>query len=137
MSTGRTKVRLLAICAFVAVTPWIAQRASMVWAVDGGDTPIAPSEVKPKIRREGTQLRDEPGRFLVSGNRVAFTASDGTNYVGLENLNLERVVKVVASSPEAVDWFASGTVTEYQGSNYLLLSHARRKVTKPKAPRGF
>lgn len=106
-------------------------------AGDSVETPSVPGDVKLKARREGTQLRDEPGRFLVSGSRVAFTASDGTNYVGLENLNLERVVKVVASSPEAVEWFASGTVTEYQGSNYLLLSHARRKVTKPKAPRGF
>ena len=113
--------------------------ASISWVVagDGVEPPTTPSSDKPKIRREGSQLRDAPGRFLTSGNRITFAAADGANYNVLENLNLERVGKVIAASPDVVEWFVSGTVTEYQGSNYLLLSHIRRKATTPKTPRGF
>jgi hypothetical protein len=99
--------------------------------------PAGVGNAKPQVRREGTLLRDEPGRFTVSGNRVAFVVSDGTTYIGLENLNLQRIAKVVAASPDPVEWFVSGTLTEFQSSNYLLVSHARRKSAMPKPHRGF
>src|SRR5690242_17287154 len=130
MRTGRPTVHrfLLPLCALFALAALAVQRSSWLQADDSVDAPAAQSNAKLKVRREGTQLRDEPGRFLASGNRLSFTGADGTNYIGLENLNLERVGKVVAASPDVVEWFVSGTVTEYQGSNYLLLSHVRRKA---------
>jgi hypothetical protein len=138
MATGCRLTRhiLPPVCVLLVLAAWGVQRVSGVFA-DGVDAPSGQSNVKLRVRREGTQLRDEPGRFIASGNRVTFIAADGTNYIGLENLNLERVGKVVAASPEAVEWFVTGTVTEYQGSNYLLLSHTRRKAMLPKTPRGF
>jgi hypothetical protein len=128
---------LLLLGALLSLAGWAAQCASRVSAGDGVEVPTASTSEKLKVRREGTQLRDEPGKFLKSGNRVAFIAADGTSYVVLENLNLERVGKVVGASPDVVEWFVAGAVTEYQGSNYLLLSHVRRKATTPKTPRGF
>lgn len=74
--------------------------------------------------REGTQLVDQPGSFQRTSGRLVFQASDGRRYVGLENLNLERVAQVVVDNPAQLDWFVSGTVTEYRGSNYLLIKRA-------------
>ena len=137
----------LPFCALLAAVPLVAQWRA--WAAVGEGTfagatqtpaaasPAVPGEAKLQVRREGTPLRDEPGRFALSGNRVAFTASDGTTYVGLENLNLQRVAKAVAASSEAIEWFVTGTLTEYQGSNYLIVTHVRRKSAIPKPPRGF
>jgi hypothetical protein len=92
---------------------------------------------KSQLRREGTELRDEPGRFIPAGNRLNFVSSGGASYIGLENLNLERVGKIVADSSESVDWFITGTVSEYQGANYLFISRARRKPSLPQSRRRF
>lgn len=106
-------------------------------ADESGGPQATPGASKPRLRREGTQLHDEPGRFTLAGNRATFVAVDGTNYAGLENLNLERVAKIIAASPDSVEWLVTGTVTEYEGSNYLLISRARRKAATGKVPRSF
>lgn len=108
------------------------------WLLAAGGPEESTSEAvpKPKLRREGTQLQDEPGRFVVSGSQATFIAADGTSYVGLPNLNLERVEKITASSPGSGDWLVTGIVTEYQGANYLLISRARRKAPT-KSQRSF
>jgi hypothetical protein len=114
---------------------WAAAGDSTLTPTTIGSTTL--SDSKPQVRREGTSLRDEPGRFALSGNRVAFSAFDGTTYIGLENLNLQRIAKAVAASPEPIEWFVTGTLTEYQGSNYLIVTHVRRKSAMPKPTRGF
>jgi hypothetical protein len=113
----------------IGVTSWLI--------ADDLTQPSSAVAPKSQLHREGTELRDEPGRFLSVGNRQSFVSTNGTTYVVLENLNLERVGKIVDTSPEAVDWFISGKVTEYQGANYLLISRARRKASTAKLPRGF
>jgi hypothetical protein len=136
---------LLPFCVLLGLAALAAHWRSVVLAGEGS-APAAPgptalsaaAAVDPKlqVRREGTLLRDEPGRFVASGNRLTFVTSDGTTYVGLENLNLQRISKVVAASPDPVQWFVSGTLTEFDGLNYLLVSHVRRRSAVPK-PRGF
>jgi hypothetical protein len=144
MSTRRPVYGLfLPLCVLFGLAALAAQWRSWVLAGDGAPAPPAEApaaagpEARPQVHREGTALLDEPGRFTLSGNRVAFVASDGSTYIGLENLNLQRVAKAVAASPEAIEWFVTGTLTEYQGSNYLLVTHVRRKSAVPKPPRGF
>ncbi|HWB08131.1 MAG TPA: hypothetical protein VG826_02715 [Pirellulales bacterium] len=145
MSTHRPVHGLFVpLCVLFGLAALAAQWRSWVLAGDAAratptDMPAAtsPGDARLQVRREGTPLRDEPGRFTLSGNRVAFNASDGTTYIGLENLNLQRVAKAVAASPEVIEWFVTGTLTEYQGSNYLLVTHVRRKSAMPKPPRGF
>jgi hypothetical protein len=78
--------------------------------------------------REGTEIVDVPGSFRVSGGRVIFSPTDGRqSLIGLENLNLERVSRALADHPEQPEWIVTGTVTEYRGTNFLLL---RRVVLK-------
>lgn len=78
--------------------------------------------------REGTKLTDAPGYFTITGSRVTFIeAESGTRFAGLENLNLERISKMISKAPRQMDWNVSGEVTEYRGANFLLV---RRAVLK-------
>lgn len=119
----------LTLLALGGERPWLL-------AAGGPDESASDGAPKPKLRREGTQLQDEPGRFVVSGSQATFVAADGASYIGLPNLNLERVEKITASSPGSGEWLVTGTVTEYQGANYLLISRARRKAPT-KSQRSF
>lgn len=75
--------------------------------------------------REGTRLVDQSGVFEMTGGRVTFFVRGGQQrFVGLENLNLERVARAMAESIDRQQWSVTGTVTEYQGVNYLLIEKA-------------
>jgi hypothetical protein len=75
-------------------------------------------------RREGTRFEGS-GRFEVSGDRASFYPSEGEeSFRVLENLALERVSRVLAETREPRQWQVTGTFTEYQGSNYLLVTKA-------------
>jgi len=81
--------------------------------------------------REGTELVDQMGRFKMTGDRVTFVTSDGKmSFVGLENLNLERIARAIADNAEPLEWKVSGTVTEYGGANFLLVERA---IIRPRA----
>jgi hypothetical protein len=85
--------------------------------------------------REGSKLVDAVGQFKVSGDRAAFHPADGKNrFLCLENLNSERVARIVTESPEALDWIVQGTITEFRGENYLLITQA---VIRTRATRGL
>ena len=78
--------------------------------------------------REGTELKDVLGYFTITGSRVTFIEAEGGNrFAGLENLNLERISKMISRAPKQMDWEVSGEVTEYRGANFLLV---RRAVLK-------
>ncbi len=79
--------------------------------------------------REGTELNNVLGYFTVTGSRVTFVTGDnGTRFAGLENLNLERISRMISKAPKQMDWEVSGEVTEYRGANYLLVSRAVLKT---------
>ena len=76
-------------------------------------------------QREGTRLIDVAGRFDLAGDRVTFhPASEKEHYKLLENLALERVGQVLSESRARHEWTVSGVLTEYRGTNYLLLQKA-------------
>lgn len=127
---ARCCIVLAALAAAIALAPWLL-------AQDASDVPGGASGQKPQLQREGTQLQDERGRFLTVGVRLTFVSAGGKRYIGLENLNLQRVGKIIATSADSVEWFVSGTVTEYQGANYLLIARARRKASFPGMRRSF
>lgn len=114
-----------------------AHSVSWLIAGDALDSPAAASAATTQLRREGTQLRDEPGRMIAAGGQITFRAADGASYISLQNLNLQRVGAIILGSPDSVEWLISGTVTEYQGSNYLLITRARRRMPKAQTPRDF
>jgi hypothetical protein len=102
-------------------------------------TSIAESSAgKPKDRvREGTELQDVLGTFRLTGDRATFYPADGTGkFGGLENQTLERVATVIAADPASMEWLVTGTITEFRGNNYILVTRAILKakpssLTKP------
>ena len=84
----------------------------------GSDRPI----------REGTELVDQIGTFTAQGDRLIFVMAAGRHrLIGLENLNLERIGRALTGNPNSVTWIVSGTVSEYRGSNYILVRRAMLK----------
>jgi hypothetical protein len=51
----------------------------------------------------------------------------------LENLALERIVRILNETRGQRQWLVSGTITEYRGSNYLLISKAVQRVAETRA----
>jgi hypothetical protein len=91
-----------------------------------------------KLRlREGTRLQDVAGRFRQNGELLTFIDPENREIAGLPNLNLERIIRMLKTveEPESITWSVSGTVTEFSGRNYLLISRAVFKAaTPPPAP---
>ena len=79
--------------------------------------------------REGTELVDQVGRFEIVGDRIVFVTDRGTvRLVGLENLGLERIARTLANDPGPLEWKVTGTVTEYRGTNFVLIHRAILKT---------
>jgi hypothetical protein len=76
--------------------------------------------------REGTRLIDVIGAFQsVGGDSVSFSpGGNKDSFRVLENLALERVSRTLDENRGTRQWVVSGTITEYRGSNYLLLTKA-------------
>jgi hypothetical protein len=91
--------------------------------------------------REGLELADQPGSFKMAGDRVVFFLAGGKQQlIGLENLNVERIQRILTDNTEPLEWFVTGTVTEFRGTNYLFVRRATFKnrgtaaVPGPAAP---
>lgn len=81
-------------------------------------------------QREGTKVTDISGRFEIAGDRVTFFPVGGReSFRLLENLALERVAQVLSETRARQEWTISGTLTEFRGANYLLLTKAVIKST--------
>jgi hypothetical protein len=75
--------------------------------------------------REGTKLIDVVGAFDFSGERAAFHP-DGSrdSFRVLENLALERISRILSEGRGPRQWTVSGLITEFRGTNYLLVQKA-------------
>lgn len=96
------------------------------------------SDDSANLRREGSQLREERGRFEFSGDRVVFISTETkTRFIGLENLNLQRIAQISGGSADALEWTVSGVITEFQGTNYVLVTRATRATATTARRRSF
>jgi hypothetical protein len=78
--------------------------------------------------REGTKWQNERGVFTLVGDRVTFTAR-GQNFVALENLNLERIVRTIeenrtVTDADTLEWNVDATVTEFRGANFVYVTRS-------------
>ena len=90
----------------------------------------APTPASDRLR-EGSRIADRLGTFTLTAERPVFHTTDGKLQLGgLPNLNLERVVRTLQDSQAGLVWSVSGSVTEYQGGNYLLITRAVLKSTQ-------
>lgn len=121
--------------------------ASMLFAAENTtpQNPEKPRKAKASknLLREGWKLDQVSGRFEPAGNRFAFVAEDSSGrYIVLENLNLERIVKMADVYPVPIRWTISGVITEYDEENFLLVETAtfsslfRKAESESTAPPG-
>ena len=82
----------------------------------------------PERLREGTRLIDVVGTFqAIGGDSVSFSPKASENkdsFRVLENLALERISNALEANRGPRQWIVSGTITEYRGANYLLVTRA-------------
>lgn len=95
----------------------------------GAPQPQLPSNAptKPAERlREGTRLTDVQGSFVsIGADSVTFSPKDSKDsYRVLENLALQRIALQLDENRGQRQWIVSGTITEFRGANYLLVSKA-------------
>ncbi len=123
---GAVIVLLSAMTFTEAEPPGSSSRGLPRWS--DGDYPgrAEPRETPVGERlREGTRIVGVVGTFQVVADQATFNSADGKYHlVGLENLTLERIVKRARDEPQPLAWSVDGTVTEYLGSNYLLVTRA-------------
>jgi hypothetical protein len=105
------------------------------------DPEAAPQRAVSARLREGTTITDRSGYFTLDAQTATFSSEDGQHqFGGLPNLNLERIVRTVRQRPEQLIWSVSGTVTEYHGTNFLLVSRAvlksKRRLDVPQPAPG-
>jgi hypothetical protein len=75
--------------------------------------------------REGAELVDQLGSFQRSGDRVVFVVRPGNGrFLVLENLNLERITRILTERPQELPAKVTGTVTEFRGTNFILIRRA-------------
>ena len=93
-----------------------------------------------QLKREGAEFVDILGQFRMTGDRATFYPKDSqAGYAGLENLNLERVSLMISDTSDQLLWQVSGTITEYRGMNYILVTKAilKNQTETPETPGGL
>jgi hypothetical protein len=103
-------------------------------AVEGADRKAATGGARFGERlREGTRLVDVVGTFQpVGADGITFSPQGSKeSYRVLENLALERIARALDESRGVRLWVVSGLITEYRGSNYLLVSKAVMQADEP------
>jgi hypothetical protein len=145
----RYRTPFRAAWAWLPVVPVLCVVAFLIWAVfawaqpeiapEGPNSPAhwgrdvaSPLSAPPgQCLREGTKIVDRLGHFRMTGDRVTFFTADGSrHFVGLENLNLERIARAIEEDTAQLQWSVTGTVTEYRGANFLTVECAILKGQK-------
>ena len=127
-------LRTLAITAAIASISFAAansQDSAPATASTGAEESEGSSDQDFRLR-EGMKFVDRIGELNESGGRISFR-QDGQSQslLLLENLALERVSDDLDQTGRK--WSVSGIVTEFKGSNYLLLQRAVLKARSTKA----
>lgn len=83
---------------------------------------------KTRRYREGTVVNQSVGVIYSLGDRFMFKVDETEEQFRLlENLALERVAGAIQDAEEEKTWIISGVVTEFKGTNWLLVTRAIAK----------
>ena len=79
------------------------------------------------ILREGTQVDSRTAICRSSGDRLILEIDNfPKQIVALENLSAQRVMEALYTDPNDRYWSITGTITEFRGSNFMLLQKVNR-----------
>ncbi len=79
-----------------------------------------------KLMREGSRIEASVIKFRAAGERLTAQLADQRTVTALENLAAQRVLKAVIEDPKDDEWKVTGTITEFNNRNFLLLEHVKR-----------
>lgn len=115
---------VMVACATMIVPPSAAQSEEQTAPITDREKLAQQQQEKKHRLREGAEIVDAKGTFEWIGDRLSFIPDDdGVVVKILENRMMERVVQSQETSTGELVWMVSGVVTEYRGSNYLLMKH--------------
>jgi hypothetical protein len=127
---------LVTVCGCLSgIVVWAAgQGQDSLSSRRGAEAGAVETESHEKLLREGSDIVDEVGRFHDTGDRVLFQPHNRQGaFQMLENLALERMAIAMEEAGSERLWSVSGTVTEYRGANFLLLTKAILKAKNAQA----
>lgn len=79
------------------------------------------------ILREGTKVDSQTAICRSIGDRLVLEVNDfPKQIVALENLSAQRVMEALYTDPNDRFWSITGTITEFRGSNFMLLQKVNR-----------
>ncbi len=77
--------------------------------------------------REGTRMESQPAECRSEGDQLVLRFPESSRAItALENLATQRILKAVSDDPSDSQWLLTGTVTEFQGRNYLFIDRVTR-----------
>ena len=118
-----------AACALAGLL--LASIAGPLAADRGNAREAGGEEVESQLLREGSRLEDRLCVCRGAGERLTVELDgEGIAMGVLENLTAQRVLQAMLDDERDNRWIVQGTVTEFQGRNYLLLE---RVVRAPRA----
>lgn len=79
-----------------------------------------------KILREGTKLNMVAVSCRVAGDRLEVELEDSRRILALENLASQRVWQAVRDDHIDANWIISGSITEFQAQNFVLIERVSR-----------
>ncbi len=143
MMTRRITLRLFAVASLVASIGFAIEQDDVVESTTAVSTPEhagtggidGAGDAKFRLR-EGMKFVNRIGELRDTGGRITFYPDGQSQSLQLlENLALERVTNDLDQTHRK--WSVTGTVTEFKGSNYLLLHRAvlKARSTKASGPR--
>ncbi len=84
-------------------------------------------KVESTILREGTRIENRQAEVRQEAERLAvYLDGSRTPLLTLENLAMQRLTQSILDDPADQNWLVTGTITEFQGRNYLLLERIAR-----------
>lgn len=80
-----------------------------------------------QILREGAKIESQTATCRSAGERLTVELSGGARILTvLENLASQRVLDAILEDPADNNWTISGTITEFQNRNFILLQRVTR-----------
>jgi hypothetical protein len=80
--------------------------------------------------REGTRIESRSAVCRFNGERLNVDLEEFERPIlALENLAAQRILDTIRNDPNDDQWLLTGTITEFRGSNYLLLERVKRDAS--------
>ncbi len=94
---------------------------------DSGETTVG-DERAGQLLREGARLVNQPATCRSVGDRLLVELPHTSLPLAvLENLAAQRILKAIQDDIGGGQWIINGSITEFQGRNYILLDRVLRQ----------